>query len=476
MAPGTAFNINHEIPGPVPLPILGWLPQALQFAFSPLSTLEKLRRQYGQLIRLGLKKYPVIIVFDPEYNRYILRDPSVFYSYDLELVPVPFPRDSAVARLTTGMPLMNGARHQDHRSALLPYFHRKFITRYHEACVTTTEKKLAAWHIGGEVDMRAEMEALAMRLATSPVLGLDPEKDGERFGRQLERTMNLIMNPFALLFPYNLPGMPFHHLLKNADEMERLVKEVIQRKKDEGLRGNDILSVMIRMHEEDSERLSERELLGHTTTMFRGGYNPNGMALYWTIFLLVQHPEKLATLLQELNETLSGEIPTPEQLEHLPYLESAIKETMRLFPAGTWTGRLAMQPFQLDSHSLPKGTWVVMSPYVTHRIPELFPEPDQFLPERWLSIHRSAYEFMPFSAGPRYCIGTSLGMMQLKIALAMIFQRYSFQLKRGTVVDCVGLNAIRPRHGLPMVVNSYNTQPKKTSFKGNVHKIVQFNP
>jgi cytochrome P450 len=323
--------------------------------------------------------------------------------------------------------------------------------------------------------MRAEMEQLAMWLATDPVLGLEPEKDGETIGRQLERTMKLIMNPFVLMFPYNIPGLPFHSMMKNAEEMEHIVRKAIQHKKEEGLKGDDILSVMIRMHEEDPERLSERELLGHTTTMFRGGYNPNAMALYWTIFLLIQHPEKLRILLNELNEKLGGNIPKPEQVEDLPYLEGALKEAMRLFPAGTWTGRLATRPFQLDSHFLPKGTWIVMSPYITHRIPELFPEPYQFLPERWLSIHPSAYEFMPFSAGPRYCIGASLGMMQLKIALAMILQRYSFSLKPGTNVDCTGLNSIRPRNGLPMLVNSYNTQSRKIPFKGNVHKIVHFN-
>lgn len=471
----TRMNLSNDISGPSPVPILGWLPHALQFAFFPLSTLEKLRNKYGDLIRIGLTKYPIIIVFDPEYNRLILRDPSVFYSYDLELVPVPFPKESSVVRLTTGMPLMNGPRHRDHRSALLPYFHKKFITRYHQASVEATQKKIASWKIGGEVDMRAEMEKLAMWLATSPVLGLDPEKDGEAIGGQLERTMKLIMNPFVLMFPYDFPGLPFHNMLKNAAEMERIVRKVIQRKKEEGLKGDDILSVMIQIHEEDPQRLSERELLGHTTTMFRGGYNPNAMALYWTIFLLIHHPEKLKIILNELDEKLNGDTPTPEQVEDLPYLEGAIKETMRLFPAGTWTGRLAMRPFQLDSHSLPKGTWIVMSPYITHRRPELFPEPYKFLPERWLSIQPSAYEFMPFSAGPRYCIGASLGMMQLKIALAMIFQRYSFRLKPGTIVDFTGLNSIRPKYGLPMLVNSYNTPSGNIPFEGNVRKIVHFN-
>ena len=158
----------------------------------------------------------------------------------------------------------------------------------------------------------------------------------------------------------------------------------------------------------------------------------------------------------------------------MPYLEGALKEAMRLFPAGTWTGRLAMQDFALDYHSFPKGTWILMSPYITHRIPEIFPEPYSFRPERWLSIHPSAYEFMPFSAGPRYCIGTSLAMMQLKIALTILLKRYRFTLKPGTKLDCSGFNSIRPRRGLPMILRNPDEECQPTAFKGNVRKIVHF--
>lgn len=256
--------------------------------------------------------------------------------------------------------------------------------------------------------------------------------------------------------------------------MERIVKKVIARKKEEGLTGNDVLSAMIQMHEQDPERMSERELLGHTTTMFRGGYNPSGMALYWTIFLLGQHPGALKKVLEELDRLVRGDVPTPEEVESMHYLEGALKEAMRLFPAGTWTARLAMQDFELDSHPLPKGTWIVMSPYITHRIPEVFSEPYKFLPERWLSIHPSAYEFMPFSAGPRYCIGTSLAMMQLKIAMTILLKCYGFTLKPGTRVDCAGLNSIRPKSGLPMTLHHRDEELHPTSFKGNVKKIVAF--
>jgi cytochrome P450 len=256
--------------------------------------------------------------------------------------------------------------------------------------------------------------------------------------------------------------------------MERVVRGVIAHKKEAGLTGHDILSIMIRMHEEDPERLSENELIGHTTTMFRGGYNPSGMALYWTIFLLSQHPQKLLKVIEELNQAVKEDVPTEQEVENLPYLEGALKEAMRLFPAGTWTGRLAMQDFSLDSYSFSKGTWVMMSPYITHRIPEVFPEPYTFQPERWLSIHPSAYEFMPFSAGPRYCIGTSLAMMQLKITLTTLFKKYRFRLKPGTTVDCAGFNSIRPKRGLPMILRPPEEEFQPEAFQGNVRKIVHF--
>lgn len=157
--------VSAKIPGPAHTSFLGWLPWFLGFAYNPLASLEKLRKQYGDMIWLGAGKYPVIAIFDPELNRQILRDPSVFYSYEPELIPVPLSKDSSIVRVMTGMPLMNGPRHNDHRTALLPYFHKKFITRYYESSVRVTERKLASWKPGLQVDMRREMEQLAMWLA-----------------------------------------------------------------------------------------------------------------------------------------------------------------------------------------------------------------------------------------------------------------------------------------------------------------------
>jgi len=469
----TSFSSVVEIPGPSPAPLLGWMPELLRFAFDPLNTLESLRNKYGNVVRLGYGDVPGVIVFSPEYNRIILRDPSAFYSYNLDFIPIPFPRDHSVSRVMNSMPFLNGPKHADHRSYMLPYFHRNFIAKHHESCIEVTERKLSSWKIGSEIKLRDEMEKLAMWLATKPILGLDPEKEGETLGQRLEESLKLMFSPFVLLFPYNIPGFPFYRLLKSAEKLEGVVKDIIATRKAKGVDGDDILSALIRLNAEDPARMSENDLIGHTI-MFRGGYSPNGMALYWTLFLLSQHPEAYKKILHELDEVLGGENPTPEQLDKLPLLDGALKEAMRLIPAGVWTARYAMQPFKLGNYELQKGTWVMMSAYVTHRIPEIFPEPYKFKPERWQDIHPSSYEFMSFSAGPRYCIGQSLAMMQLKIAMSMILQRFSLTLKPGATVDAEGMNSIRAKNGLPMMVNPRNDNPTVERFKGNIHNIVHF--
>jgi cytochrome P450 len=467
----TTLETTPEIPGPSPIPLLGWMPELIRFAVNPLSTLINFRKKYGDIVRLGYGKAPAVIVFDPAHNREVLRDPSVFYSYSLEFVPIPIPKDSPLSHVMNSMPFLNGAKHGDHRSHLLPYFHRNFITRHHDACVEVTERKVSSWKIGQVVDLRSEMEQLAMWLATKPILGLDPEKEGEAVGRQLEETLKLLFSPLALLLPYNIPGLPFHRLLKSGERLEKLIKTVIARRRAVGGYGDDILSALIQLNEQSPERLSEADIVSQTV-MFRGGYSPNGMALYWTIFLLSQHLEVLKNVQEELGRVLAGKNPAPEHLDQLPYLDCVIKETLRLFPAGVWTARYGTQPFKLGAHQLPMGTWVLLSAYVTHRIPEVFPDPYRFMPERWQTIHPSSYEFLTFSGGPRYCIGTSLAMMQLKIALSMILQRYNLSPERGARIDCVGLNAIRPKNGLPMLISQVGNVQTKTHVFGNIREIV----
>ncbi|MEO0374593.1 MAG: cytochrome P450, partial [Cyanobacteria bacterium P01_A01_bin.17] len=167
--------------------------------------------------------------------------------------------------------------------------------------------------------------------------------------------------------------------------------------------------------------------------------------------------------------------PTVEQLSQLPLLERVIKESMRVIAAVPWNGRVTSQETELGGYTLPKGTEVFVSIYHTHQMPDLYPDPTAFKPERWEAISPSSYEFNPFSAGPRLCIGAAFALMELKIVLAMLLQRFRWELMPDQVIDRKGLISLKPKLGINMKVHS---QDRRFSdgvggVQGNIREMVR---
>jgi cytochrome P450 len=127
----------------------------------------------------------------------------------------------------------------------------------------------------------------------------------------------------------------------------------------------------------------------------------------------------------------------------------------------------------LGEFELPQGSTVALSQYVTHRIPELYPEPQKFAPDRWFATNPAPYAYLPFGAGPRQCVGYPLAMMTLRISLAMILQRYRFTLAPGSRIDRrVGIT-LSPKYGMPMLISPQDRQFKRSKIRGNIHQMVQ---
>jgi len=171
---------------------------------------------------------------------------------------------------------------------------------------------------------------------------------------------------------------------------------------------------------------------------------------------------------------LHGEPPTVEQLQHLPLLDRVVKESMRVLPPAPWNARVLSQPMEFGGYALPSGTEVFVSIYHTHHMPELYPQPEVFDPGRWEHITPSIFEYQPFSAGPRMCIGASFAIMEIKIILAMLVQRYRLQCLLRSTVDRSGLIVITPRGGLPMIVHKQDRQFTRGvgGIRGNVREMV----
>ena len=162
------------------------------------------------------------------------------------------------------------------------------------------------------------------------------------------------------------------------------------------------------------------------------GYETTSYALAWTLMLLAQHPSVQAELREELSAALGGEAPTVEQLAELPLLDAVVKESTRLLPPTYMMFiRRACGPFELGPFAMPEGTRVVLSPLVSHHMPEVFSDPDRFVPKRWFERKPDPFELVPFGAGPRLCLGAGFAAQEIRLVVALILQRFSLRMPEG---------------------------------------------
>ncbi len=469
------------VPGPTGKPLLGWRGNMLPLLRDPIGYMQHLNRTYGDVVSLSEGSSEYLFVFSPEYNRQVLSDQTLFHNGAVNTPgsPVKLPKGSAAVRLFSGLTTMNDAKHTQQRRLLMPTFHKKSVETLHGTMVGLTEAQLAGWHIGQRFDLLREMKALTLSIAIQTILGLDPEREGDHVRRIMERWLKLTLSFSTVALPFNLPGFPFHRMLRLSQELENEIRAMLRRKRQLDRRGatagGDALSMLIQAHDEDGTRLSESELIGQTTTLFVAGHETTANALTWTLFLLAQHPGVLEELQAEMEAKLHGEVPNIAQLADLPLLDRVIKESMRLLPPGLWFLRVTTAPTNFGSYQIEEGTRILWSPAVTHRRADIYPQPEKFQPQRWEQIDPSPYEYMPFGAGPRRCLGATFATMEMKLVLAMLLQRFSVQVEPRARIELGGSPLASPKYGMPVRLEARGERLRKARVRGNIGKFVQLN-
>lgn len=460
------------LPGPRPLPLLGVYGNVLAFTRDPVAYLTHLYEQYGPIVTLARGTTNYVVVFTPPYNQLVLSQPDLFQALDIGASPVRITPSTSLGRLFAGLTQMNGAHHQQQRRLIVPALRKKRVTANSHVLAALVDQKIGAWSAGGQRDLFQDMREITLAIAVKTLVGLDPERDGAIFGTLLDQWMRRVFSVGALALPWNLPGLPYAHLCRLSAQLEAAIVALIEQKRTSGIDDGDALSMLLRAHDEDGTRLRDDELVGQTATLFVAGHEITARVLSWTLFLLAQHPATMADLLDELDATLHGAAPTTDQLGALPLLEAVIKESMRLLPPIIWWSRISTAPCSLGPYDLPRGAQVAYSPYITHRLPELYPQPARFAPERWLRINPSPYEFLPFSAGPRMCPGAVSAMIQMKMVLSLVLQRYRITLVPGAKIDRGGLMLSGPQQGLPALVVRQDRQFTRSEIRGSIRAMV----
>ncbi len=399
-------------------------------------------------------------------NEQLLADDEVFQTR----VP-PGPATRAYRLLATNILFINGERHSHLRQLLRPAFTRESLKKYHRHMVAYAQAMLEGWRGRERIDAGRETNRLALRVASRSFYGLDPSGKDKGLGELMHRMLEILFSPAAVL-KIDLPGTPYRRLIVTMERIVEALYAEIEAKRATGYAGEDLLTVLVREHDRDPSQLTEEELVGNAFVLFFGGHETTSSGLAWTLFLLAQHPRVAADLLDELDAELGGAPPGYEQIYRLPLLDRVIKESLRLLPPGVLFPRVATAAAQLGGYRIPAGSEVVYSPYVTHRDPAVFPEPRRFRPERWEDLKPSPFEYLPFGARGRTCLGLAFAGMQLRTVIPMVLQRHRLQVAPGARIDVRAHTVMGPKR-LPMTVHPQDRDFRRTpGVRGKIRGMV----
>ncbi len=425
------------------------------FFRDPIATFTRAADLHGDVVRFRVFHETMYFFRHPDAVKYILKDSYELYSREQNLEVACFR-----ALLGEGVLTVDGERWIRYRRAAQPAFGRQALAVAARRVVDTTAEMLATWRPTTEdapFDAFCELNVLATGAIVRALFGLYADvatarrvaaalSDGQRF---IYDTMGL---PFAL--PRVIPTPGNRRFTRAARALADVVRRAIasRRVDGEGDGEGDLLDVLLCTG--DLADPGDVGVIGQLLNIFVAGPENAGNTLSWALYLLARHPDVEARLRAELEAELAGRPLMVQDLPRLRYCSAVISEVLRLFP-GTWAfDRRCVADDVVCGHAVPRGAIVFVSPFVTHRTAAFWPEPERFLPERFLesSDKCNLDAYFPFGLGPRQCIGSRFARTLLESMLAMILTRFRVRLAVSGPVRPLPLVTLRPAGGMPIFI------------------------
>jgi cytochrome P450 len=393
---------------------------------------------------------------------YVVSDPAIAHQILVEkndrFQKAQVLRDAVGGFLGNGLLTNEGDSWKRQRKLVQPAFHFQRIEAYGSTMVDETLSLIDQWRAGETRDIAHDMMAVTLYIVNRTLFSANVHGKAEQVGTLMHVLLdgaNEVINNSETWFE-KITRTKQRRQEKATVELKRMVDDIIREHQVRGEDTGDLLSMLLAARDEDGRPMSEAQLRDEVITLFTAGHETTANSVTWTLYLLSQHPEVESRLRAEL-ASLQGQPPTVRDLQRLPYLEQVVKESMRLYPPAGGATREPIEDVELAGYRVRKGDAIAISTYAMHRNPEFYtgPErfdPDRFAPEREKQIPKYAY--LPFGAGPRVCIGNVFALMEARIILATILQRWTLALAPSQTVRAEQLFTIRPRGGLQMIVTA----------------------
>jgi cytochrome P450 len=319
--------------------------------------------------------------------------------------------------------------HLKNRRLVQPAFHRSRIDAFGDVIVNYTRTRVESWKPGATIDVHHETMQLALDIVARTLFGSDLTSEKQTISDALDDALEvfpLMLMPFSELVE-NLPLPPILRFKRARRELDRVVYDMMRKRRAEGADGGDLLSMLLST-EEDGAGFTDVQVHDEALTILLAGHETTANALAWTFYLLQRNPDIETKLLAHIADVLGDRDPVLEDFPKLDYVRAVASEAMRIYPPAWLTGRRALEDTTIGDFPIRKGEIVLVSQYVTHRNPRYWDEPDRFDPERWMEgSPKEKFAYFPFGGGNRLCIGERFAWLELVFAIATIVRRVKFE-------------------------------------------------
>lgn len=442
--------IVHFPPGPSGHFLVGNIPEINR---DPLNFFSQCARDYGDVVRWQLGPFPALLINHPDLIEQVLVTQyrnfakSSVYRRGLRVVG-------------NGLLTSEGDFwHRQHR-LVQPAFHTQRIVAYGQLMVAYTNQLLDSWQDGSIRDLHLDMMSLTSQIVSKALFNVDIAGEIEGVQAALNAVMDFnarMSNQY--LIPTWLPTPSNLRYSRAIQKLDAIVYRIINQHRASGDDTGDLLSMLLQVRDEgDGTGMTNQQVRDEAMTLFLAGHETTANAMTWTWFLLAQHPQVEAKLLEELQTVLGGRTPTVADLRQLRYTEQVVKEAMRLYPPVWGISRVARHDCVLGGYDVKAGTTVFISQWIIHRDSRFFDLPEVFHPDRWAdnSIEQlPTFAYFPFGGGQRICIGKAFAMMEAILILATLAQKFRLTLQPNHPVVLQPSLALRPLHGMKMLLKRW---------------------